>query len=51
MCHKLGGIPSFDEYYKIQYNSIKNDNSNYNPQQPSEDNLNLFNWILYSEKY
>ena len=47
MCHKLGGILSFDEYYKIQYNSIKNDNNYYNPQMPSEDNLNLYNWIIY----
>ncbi len=44
---KLGGIPSFDQYYLTQINLFKEENietKNYNPMTPAVDYLNKYKW-------
>lgn len=48
---KLGGIPSFDQYYLTQINLFKEENidtKNYNPMTPKDDHLNKFKWCTYN---
>lgn len=48
---KLGGIPSFDQYYLSQINTFKEDNidtKNYNPMTPKDDHLNKYQWSTYN---
>ena len=48
---KLGGIPSFDLYYLIQMNSLKEkiiEIENYNPMTPEADHLKKYKWGTYN---
>lgn len=43
--NKLGGLKKFDEFYKKFTENISQDNLNiYNPQEPSKDFKELYNW-------
>ena len=47
-CNKLGGIPSFDQFYKNYYKKI-NKETKYNPLRTNQDYLGLYNWRVIRE--
>ena len=54
ICIKLGGIPSFELFYRNFYNDEEvarqqEDEANYNPRIPEEDTKKKFQWIAYPE--
>ena len=54
LCNKLGGIESFDNYYKEFYQRIidKNTEDNtYNPQCPDEDIKDKYNWMVIDSQH
>lgn len=46
LCNKLGGIESFDNYYKEFYRTKLQDDNEYNPQSPEEDIKDKYLWTL-----
>ena len=42
----LGGIPSFDNFYSVFYESQHNIINNYNPVKPEDDYKHLYDWCL-----
>jgi len=54
VCNKLGGIPSFDIYYRDFYDKIynnKKENDIYNPQSPEEDTKKIYKWVLLDNNH
>ncbi len=47
---KLGGIPSLDIYYQNFYQEKIKNKKKYNPQNPEEDNRQLFHWKIVSDR-
>ena len=45
-CNKLGGIPSFDDFYKNFYKEINDESKFYNPMGPKQDYLGLYYWRI-----
>ena len=46
LCNVLGGINSFDEFYRNFYKQDIEIEKIYNPQSPEEDINNLYNWTI-----
>ena len=49
-CNKLGGIPSFDHFYRNFYKEINKEAKLYNPLRANQDYLKLYNWRVIKEE-